>query len=77
MKNKFRYGGTTVELAIDENECLYLQVRHLGNMGNRKHHVVENVRKIFNYDNNVNFVAKNEKGSPDYIYHADFYIKTQ
>jgi len=71
---KFNYGLTEVETKIDENDISYFHVIHNGNMGNRINDVIKNFRSLFKFDDKIKFKIKNEEGSPDYHYEADFYF---
>lgn len=73
---KYRYRTTTVELKIDKNDTIYYHVVHTGNMGARVKNVTSNFRKLFEYGKDVEIIRKNETGSPDYLYEADFYLAT-
>ncbi len=75
MTHTFRYGLTTVKMGIDSttDETIF-RVKHAGNMGDKLSDVIENVRKMFDYDESVEFEIRNATGSPDYMYKADFYF---
>ena len=75
MTHTFRYGLTTVKMGIDSttDETVF-RVKHAGNMRDRLSDVIENVRKMFDYDESVEFEIRNATGSPGYMYKADFYF---
>jgi len=68
-----RCGCTTVEFQLDKDERFYLKVTHAGNMGNTISSVEKNIQRVLGFPKG--FIRKNEKGTPDYWYEADFYLK--
>jgi len=68
-----RCGCTTVEFQLDAEEKFYMKVTHSGNMGNTVVTVEKNIQRVLGFPKG--FIRKNEKGTPDYWYTADFYLK--